>query len=405
MRIDIVQELTGRVMEIALEAQTNHFGAEVLKYNEVEGLIGPKIRRIDQETRYAFGIGSMISLTELFDKKQIDSDEFEQIMEQIIHIFSQASEYFLDERDIVLIADYIFYDEQKKKLMAAYLDGYHGDVAEEISKILECFMDRMNHHDKELVFLIYGLHRISKDSHFTLSRFTEFIRESRQKRKSVVKSTKIVEEERKILEEPIKEDKKETNYGKIIMFLAAGLAAFAAFVRSGIPYKAVSGEMDLLKMVSAVLILVAGEVYLIGKELGLTESEKERGDIVGYERTTKLISDDLDKTVVLEQGNTSHIVVNLIPQDWQRQEIKIRKSPFFIGKDTTKAEGIIGEADISRIHAKIVMEESFVYIIDQESTNGTYINGTQIVPWERCNLRDGDTVGFSSIFYRVEIVS
>lgn len=221
----------------------------------------------------------------------------------------------------------------------------------------------------------------------------------------MVKSTKIVEEDRKMVEEPIKEDKQEINYRKIILFLAAGLAVFVAFVKSGIPYKPVSGEMDLLKVVPAVLILVAGEVYLIGKELGSSEPEKERGNITDDERTTKLISDDLDETVVLEQGNTTRIVVNLIPQDWQRQEIKIRKSPFFIGKDTTKAEGIIGEADISRIHAKIVMEEGFVYVIDQESTNGTYINGTQIVPWERCNLRDGDIVGFSSVFYKVEIVS
>lgn len=419
MRINIVQELTGRVMEIVLEMETDHFGAEVLKYNEVEGLIGPQIRRIDKESRYVYEVGSMITLSELFDKKQMTLDEFEEIMEQMIQIFHQAREYFLDERDIVLMADYMFYDEWEKKLMAGYLDGYQGDVAEEISKILECFMDRMNHHDKELVFLIYGLHRISKDSHFTLNSLTEFVQESRQKRKAGEKKKKmesvenhqmeipdrIIVEEKRTAQKPLKEEKKKVNYTKVLLFLVAGLAVFAAIVKSGILYRPVSGEMDMVKLAVVVLLLVAGEAYVIGKELNLSDPEKETVTMFRDERTTKLLPDDLDETVVLEQADTPRLLVNLIPQDWQRQEIKIRKSPFFIGKDTTKAEGIIGEAEISRIHAKIVMEEGSVYMIDQESTNGTYINGAQAVPWERCRLQDGDWIGFSSVFYTVEIVS
>lgn len=98
-------------------------------------------------------------------------------------------------------------------------------------------------------------------------------------------------------------------------------------------------------------------------------------------------------------------MVNLIPQDWHRPEIKIRKSPFFIGKDVTKADEIIGEGEVSRVHVKVVADAQGVFLIDQESTNGTFVNGRQLVPWERCRLKDGDMIGISSIYYKAELYS
>ncbi len=84
--------------------------------------------------------------------------------------------------------------------------------------------------------------------------------------------------------------------------------------------------------------------------------------------------------------------------------MKIRKTPFYIGKDDEKNDAIISDRVVSRMHAKIVVEQGKAYIIDQESTNGTFLNGKQLVPWERCLLRQGDVIGFAFISYRTELV-
>ena len=130
------------------------------------------------------------------------------------------------------------------------------------------------------------------------------------------------------------------------------------------------------------------------------EAEKEITD-----NTIQLVSTCTDETITLEQTEGGNWIVNLIPQDWHRPEIKIRKSPFFIGKDGAKADEIIGEGEVSRIHVKVVADAQGVFMIDQESTNGTFVNGRRLVPWERCRLEDGDMIGISSIYYKVELYS
>jgi hypothetical protein len=194
-------------------------------------------------------------------------------------------------------------------------------------------------------------------------------------------------------------------YGKMAGYVLAGIVLFAALVQSGVLNQPLSGGIDVRKLAAAIIALLAGEAYLLGRERKTGESEKESEETDGDERTVALVETDGDCTVVLERSGETSLVLNLIPQDWQRKEISVRSSPFFIGKDATRTEGVIGQPEVSRVHAKVVMEENAVYLIDQESTNGTYLNGSQLVPWERCRLKDGDMVGFASVFYRAEILS
>lgn len=459
-------------MRITLEERTDIFGAEMLKYNDVDGVIGAQIHNVDSEPHFLYSLENMISVSELFEKNIFTTENLVKLLEQLIHILSRCGDYFLEEKNLVLLCDYMFYDEKNKQLKLAYLDGFDSDVGEGISKLLETFMDKMNHHDKELVFFVYGLHRISRDTHFNLKKLSDFIKESRYaendeygvwKRtgnearreaergvggetgkssgksarepasKSVGKS--IREPARKLVGKSVGKSAsksarepagKETDamwssgerrataaseqlerikkIGKNALYLVAGLAVFAVVTKSGLLNKPVTGDLDITKAIVLGLVLVVVEGYLFGKEkicAGEREGDSENGDC--GDKTTVLVSSCSDETVVLERVDPVGWYLNLVPNDWHREEIKVRKSPFFVGKDAVKSDGIIGDGEVSRVHAKIVMEEDSVFIIDQESTNGTFINGKQIIPWERCRVVSGDMIGISSIYYKAEI--
>lgn len=192
--------------------------------------------------------------------------------------------------------------------------------------------------------------------------------------------------------------KKVSFPGKAAGYLAAGIFILAAAVYAGL-LNGDNGGLDIQKAAVLAVFLVVIEWYLIGKARGQDDA-KEWSD-----QTEKLIGSDLDQTVVLDDRRPRTVYLNLIPKDWQREEIKIRKSPFFIGKNNEKSDAVIPAGDISRVHAKIVVEEDGVFVIDQESTNGTYVNGKQLVPWERRKVCTDDEIAFSSVFYRVETES
>lgn len=52
---------------------------------------------------------------------------------------------------------------------------------------------------------------------------------------------------------------------------------------------------------------------------------------------------------------------------------------------------------VSRIHAVIVMIDGLLYLQDNESTNGTRINGFQLTPHQQYRLRDGDELAFGRL--------
>ena len=72
----------------------------------------------------------------------------------------------------------------------------------------------------------------------------------------------------------------------------------------------------------------------------------------------------------------------------------IQENEFLIGKSREKVQGgITGNSAVSRVHCKIVRKNGDFYVVDMESSNGTYVNGKKIKPgvpepiFEGCQLR------------------
>ncbi|MBN2470139.1 MAG: FHA domain-containing protein [Anaerolineae bacterium] len=56
---------------------------------------------------------------------------------------------------------------------------------------------------------------------------------------------------------------------------------------------------------------------------------------------------------------------------------------------------------VSRVHAELVLRGHSLRLIDLDSTNGTYVNGRQLLPREQCGLSSGDTLQLGNLVMRV----
>lgn len=71
----------------------------------------------------------------------------------------------------------------------------------------------------------------------------------------------------------------------------------------------------------------------------------------------------------------------------------IDKETFVIGKERARVNGCVtGNNAVSRVHATIMLRSDGCYIVDNGSTNKTYINGTAIPPMTEIRLSSGDAV-------------
>ena len=76
------------------------------------------------------------------------------------------------------------------------------------------------------------------------------------------------------------------------------------------------------------------------------------------------------------------------------------KERFTIGRDTTN-DIVVNDINASRTHAELKLEpQGFWSITDLQSTNGTFVNASEI---SACSLEDGDsiTIGLTNYVFRL----
>lgn len=78
---------------------------------------------------------------------------------------------------------------------------------------------------------------------------------------------------------------------------------------------------------------------------------------------------------------------------YKNQKYIIEKTPFVIGRE--KANIIIPEGYISKIHVIISFKDGKYRIADYDSTNGTWVNGTKLRPKVYYEIRDGYEIELS----------
>lgn len=66
--------------------------------------------------------------------------------------------------------------------------------------------------------------------------------------------------------------------------------------------------------------------------------------------------------------------------------------PVIIGKKKGEADIIVEDLAISRVHARVYLENGEYYLEDLNSTNGTFKNGMRLRPYEKKQLMDGDEI-------------
>lgn len=115
-----------------------------------------------------------------------------------------------------------------------------------------------------------------------------------------------------------------------------------------------------------------------------------------------ILSSDVQKTEIKPQSAALLRVVikcrqgSRVVQEWTPTEF-----PCFVGRDASVARIVVPDAQISKIHAKLFIEQGAVMVSDENSSNGTFVNGEKIsFPVE---LLTGDEVriGETTLFFEV----
>jgi len=111
------------------------------------------------------------------------------------------------------------------------------------------------------------------------------------------------------------------------------------------------------------------------------------------------------KVTYLDRGTTLHLRrCSLTSVDDPRAEWEFEKEEVRIGSMDDN-DIVLRDDTVSRYHCKIVQEDTSYLLVDLGSTNGTFINGTQLAAKVRTKVNPGDRIRFDTEEFETRAVS
>ena len=455
MEAQFRQDLSKRTMIVKREsANGDSFREKMLLKNSIRGVARTGMRYLNGESYYTYDMGSCQTLKNVFDGNSMSLKEQKSLLSGIVRVSSELSKYLLDVKDLLMEPEFVFWDLEKEEPVFCYYpdnpDGEDGFLS-----FGQFLMDGADRSDEEAAAAACDyFERISEGIFLPRDGFRENPEKEKRREKASEKDS-IQQEEKidRIFErgtdslalsniwddeeddnyylDGIKENEKEREKkGKLYILLSVIPAILSAgayaviFMNPGIMEYLGLRDVDYLAFGGGVM-LISGAFIVFGilmwhkkrkeeenrrldmESLNTDGSQGEyRFDELEERAIEKEMKDtdedrDSDATVLLSDhsfGGKKTRKPELFGRIGGEERVfRIARTPYMIGKMRNKADAVISDAGVSRLHACIREEEGHYYLSDLNSTNGTSVNERKLKVNETTELFDGDKLRFADV--------
>ncbi|MCM1112370.1 MAG: FHA domain-containing protein [Muribaculum sp.] len=346
----------------------------ILTRGGIRGLLPCSLRYINGQAYLYYDITSRQNVAQLYAKQVIDREWIKDFFWSYRQVRRELGRFLLDEENILVYPEQIFQDLSSHNFIFLYLPYYGEENGNEngMMKFLEFVLGHMDYEDEKLVECMYSMY------------------EQYEKNGSVY------------LQEKIFEDAAQLD--------ANGEAACALEEESRMEEE---GSEEAGKIVS--LPIVPEELFkqekkgLLGRLSGRRKKQEEQkasyresmlaameGRAVAEKNPYE--EEEYGKTVYVEQTEKGTVLHKLYTPDG-RVAIQLEKESLTIGKQKGEVDLVLEDESVSRLHARIYLENQMVYLEDLNSTNGTFKNGLRLQPYEKRRLEEDDEIRFGKILF------
>ena len=400
--------------------KTTCYQVRMLIGNSIPHLLPCQLRGMDGEMLFYYEITSLQPITVSFEKKKLGQEDLREIFAGSIQVLDALEEYLLDPDSLVMDPGFIYRSAQDGAFYFCYFPGYRRGIWEQIQRLTEYLLPKIDHEDNEAVTLGYTVYRQAMEADFTLDQMKQTLYESGTcHREESQEALQEEMEERVFLreedvtfqwEEP---EKKQSPLFPGIVYLCILAVSTAVFI--GMAFLQRNGYlpwMNLTMILEAVLLVgifaMAGtffyRTYKKGKNaesLKTRETEetikKEPKEEEPQEKEITKEEDPLQTTVLYEGETDRASFVSSQPERYKT--IYLQQELTIVGKMESASDVVIPLPTISRVHAKVRKRNGEYYLTDLNSRNGTSVNGVLLNGEEEYLLKHQDQVSFADADY------
>lgn len=447
MEIKYYKEFQHNYMVIRCNgSKENGYQQKILTRQKMKYIFPCDIRYMNGESFYYYEITSKVSIKNLYHNVKWKRENIIKLFHDLQEAINELSSYLLDDSQLVIESDYIYYDYENEKYVFLYYPGYEVGIPL-YEELLSFILDSLDVDDGELTDFMYQICGEIGTGSLTLQRINALLSNMNSLDKESDKIEIHAEEfmddismaqykaddinitSNENLNHVLKRTKQS-----IFSRLLIGIAIVGEFIIGSIFIFFITTETEKVILlaggVTCLVMLLLGILLLVREKKMQRQKNRNDAEIKAYrdnefelnyemgnlhmddfmqKRTANAITekdacgslDEQNQTVFFENKKPIEEYKLFAMDKGNKQHISLLQLPCVIGKLAGCVDVCIKDQSVSRMHARVERQENHLYIQDINSTNGTYLNGIRLEPNEKVEITLGDEIRFGNLNYSV----
>ncbi len=385
-------------------------GDRILRKRSISGILPVELERVNDRQEYVYETTGYISLNEYMERTPLKKKQWIELWKQVVDTLEDLELHLMDGEHLVIDGEHLYLRGDHPEVATVWVPSHKEKLSAAVCHLMEQIL-RYPEADRETSEYIYKIHDLAVTKEMTRHELFSLLRdetsgsisgdnkynnseenkELNDLRSRLVTGMKNYSSKRKGANGGAESCGKKNGYilnettarkNRIICIgiLALGILIPGMLFKFGVFISSVTGQVNYPMLAGAFLFFMTVAAY------GAWNFRPHRENRVVYD-------DDEAPSVCLIPQVTGLNVLPVIEFPWQ------------IGRDPKLSDAVVDRDDIAPVHVRIQRESESVFLVDEETPSGTFLNNNRVIPWEKNRVHDGDIVSLGSVPYVVEITT
>ena len=157
----------------AEEGQKEDYQVQMLRENEIPGILKTEVRYVDEHSHYYYDISGKTAFKTIHEKVKLSYADMTKLVGDLLLAIRALQEYMLDGNCLLLEPEYIFYE--KGDYYFCYYFSEEQDVQATFHQLTEFFVREVDYRDEEGVHFAYSLHKATMEENYSIEQIMQEI--------------------------------------------------------------------------------------------------------------------------------------------------------------------------------------------------------------------------------------
>ena len=156
------------ILQCRQEGVDRSYQFKILTSDRIKEILKCSLRHVNGRTYFYYDISSRTTLESMFRGRKMNFDQVKDLLSQLYGIYSKLGTYFMEESNLVLLPEYIYYDLSERKYIGLYYPDYESEVANPYEPLMDYLLEHIDGQDEHLADCMYRIYEMSEESYFSL---------------------------------------------------------------------------------------------------------------------------------------------------------------------------------------------------------------------------------------------